>query len=490
MELAVVMQLMSMHHTIAISPDEIKFSPLSWVDPVGQIFYWRGRVFRGIRHEAVSQVKDLFASGFLDELITKHLFPRTWITDFTLSNFPLVVEHEAIQYVTYPHEWSFDMLRDAAVTVLAANEVARKYGYQMQDCHGYNILFDGTKPKYIDLGSFIPSNYTSAFLPVDEFLGTYWYPLSIWSEGNAFLAKRIITSSNEVMPSSSYHLYKNALLRLVRPRRRHRWAKRSRRLLSAIANLLPENLERWQRRLLLSLPIECLTRYPDLLRERLLHLEAPEPDTFWHNYHSQYLEDGNIISSPRLDRIVQIVKGLPVESVLELAGNQGVLGVLLLNETQIRHSVITDYDPTAVNWLYQFGRDNSNIPEGKLLQPAILNFMVPEMDGYCPPPVDRLRADLVAALAVTHHLALSQGFPIKNIMKCIASYTREYGLIEYMPLGLWNGNDSPPLPSWYNQTWFEAAFTEFFDLLSVEEVEENRILYIGRLKQAAVGRAA
>jgi hypothetical protein len=113
--------------------------------------------------------------------------------------------------------------------------------------------------------------------------------------------------------------------------------------------------------------------------------------------------------------------------------------------------------------------------------------MLPEMAFGESPPPERLRSDLVIALAVTHHLVLSQNFPLREVLRTMAGYTRRFAMVEFMPMGLWNGHTAPPVPGWYTQDWFHRIFAEFFDSITVEKLEENRILFVGHLK-ASVSR--
>ena len=102
----------------AISPREVRYSNLSLVDDVGRVFNWKNGIYRGINPTAARQVRELLASEFMEELTRRGLFPESKITEHTLEGFAFVVEHQAIPYVTYPHEWAFDMFKDAALAVL------------------------------------------------------------------------------------------------------------------------------------------------------------------------------------------------------------------------------------------------------------------------------------------------------------------------------------------------------------------------------------
>jgi hypothetical protein len=463
---------------------EIEYSNLSLVDDVGRVFYWRGGIYRGIYSQSASQVEILFESGLLAELSERRLFPKSRISAHTLAGYALIVEHETMPHVTYPHEWSFDMLRDASLSVLEISEIAARFGWRLKDCHPYNVLFHLGHPIYVDLGSFIPRSTDDGFLRGTDFLSLYWQPLTIWASGDRFLAQRIISSGHETMPVMSWLLYKCALLRLLSDRTKN-WACRQwQRITGRIASLFRSGsaLGSIAAPVAGAIPISFCIGNIEMLRVKMSALSAPVPSSAWHDYHGEYMQQGRPTSTPRFDRLIEIVNSLDCESVVELGGNQGLLSLLLCSKTDVKHVVCTDYDDNAINQLYGHLRKSESMPLGRNIQPAVINFMVPEMNFHTTHPSERFRSDLVTALAVTHHLTLTQNFHLSQIMHNIASYTRKYALVEFMPLGLWNGTVAPPIPDWYNSTWFLAAFSEYFDVVQVEHIEPNRVLHVGKLK--------
>lgn len=472
-----------------IPPDEIQYSSLSLFDEIGKVFHWRGRVCRGIKTTAANQVRDLFASGFINELTERGLFPRSEITDYKLEDFALVIEHEVVPVVTYPHEWSFDMFRDAALAVLEVNEIAARYGWSLKDCHPYNVLFNGSRPIYIDLGSFIPATRNTGLISAAGFLSCYWYPLSIWASGDAFLAQRIISCSNGAMPPSSWVSYQHPVMRRLSSQRSAGLAKNRERVLRRGARIVGHRnkLRRPLRSFVDFLPAELFAYAPDLLRQKIMNLPPPPVGSEWHSYQDEYFAADGLAPTPRFERILEIIETLDCESTVELAGNQGLLSLLVANRTAVQRVISTDSDSEAVNRFHKYCRNHSELFSGKTLQAAVLNFMGPEENFYTEPPATRFQSDLVIALAITHHLTLSQDFPLRKVMQTIASYTSKFALVEFMPLGLWNGQTAAPLPEWYTLEWFQQAFKESFELESVEELEANRVLLLGRLRKNSGG---
>ena len=63
----------------------------------------------------------------------------------------LILEHDKIQYISYPYEWSFSQLKDAAIFHLDFHLFLLKNDATLIDASAYNIQFIGTKLKFIDV---------------------------------------------------------------------------------------------------------------------------------------------------------------------------------------------------------------------------------------------------------------------------------------------------------------------------------------------------
>jgi hypothetical protein len=465
-----------------INKEDIEFASLSFIDDIGRVFFWEERVFRAIKQGADKRVRALFSCGLIDELVENNIFPKSWITNYNLEGYALVLEHERYFPVTYPYEWSFSMLQDAAITILKTNIIARKYGYQTKDCHGFNIVFDGCHPKFIDLGSFVNvSDEFRGWLAYEEFLGCYYYPLSIWKDGNSHIARKIL-QGHTTMPHISYLLYRFTFCRILNLI----WLEKAARLFYKLKTFSPQFSVVKEDGYIKSLVRQMASKNMLPFMKVDLHawvrkIRKLSPKcyvTIWGGYHDEFCQEEAILSTPRFDRIVKIVKNLKPSSILELAGNQGILSMLLVDELPGVPVICTDYDENAVDIMYQRLKErNINV------YPALLDFMYPTLIAFGANPSDRFRADVVLALAVSHHLLLNGCMPIEVVFRTLSSYSRKYVLVEFMPLGLYDGSTAPPLPEWYTLDWFRGNFTQHYDLLQEEKLEENRIVFVGVLKK-------
>ena len=82
-------------------------------DRHGFIFAWQNKLFRAIYPSAEEHVRELFDCGLISELVSLRIFPESFLTDYSMEGINLIVEHQLIERVTYPTEWSYLMLRDA-----------------------------------------------------------------------------------------------------------------------------------------------------------------------------------------------------------------------------------------------------------------------------------------------------------------------------------------------------------------------------------------
>lgn len=225
---------------ITIPTGEIK-QPSYHADDLGFVFKWHGHLLRGIYPNAVDQAKGYFESGFLEEIVQKGLFPKTWISDFNNEQFGLIIEHELIEPVTYATEWNFQMLKDAAMLLLDIALIGRKYGYDMIDCHKLNVMFYHNSPLYVDLGSFVPAKKgAKGWKPFSSFSQSYFYILDVWSHGASQLAKRMMAPHVE-MNEQDYLVYKSWLCRVCPPILNARIMVRKR--LCELANMSDEQTE-------------------------------------------------------------------------------------------------------------------------------------------------------------------------------------------------------------------------------------------------------
>ena len=461
---------------VTLNAEEVQFLQKRQRDDIGRVFSWNGRIFRGVFPGREEHVRSMFSTGMLEELIFQDCFPETWITDYKMEGFSLVLEHRRIWPVVYPQDWTFSMLKDAALLVCKTALIAKTRGYNMRDCHGLNVLFDGVIPKFIDLGSFIPDKYLG-WKPYEEFLRFYYYPLKIW-QYNSFVAKLSIFSGNLTL-HETYWKYRHPFFRRMSPRLLNRligWYLRPAMLASSPFSVV-ESMS-YINKLFYKLIKKRVVVPESIDLKRLMNkvtlINQDKTGSQWGSYHENIKEKAD-----RFDRIIEIINSNEgcVKSAIDLGGNQGKFSRQLLEKTCINEVVCIDSDENAIDAGYC---------QEKIVRTGKITFVHYDFMGGIVKlrfmlPCKRFECDLVIALALTHHLILSQGYDAEDICKNISAYARRYVIIEFMPLGLWVKGSKPNTPDWYTIDWFREAFRKYFDLVLEEKLRENNILFVGKV---------
>lgn len=460
-----------------IPADEIRLSPLSYMD-AGVLFRWRDKLYRAIPPGRVDLVRRLFSTGLIDALVKQGLFVQSSITDLALDGYGLVVEHEEIRPVSYPREWTFSMLKDAGLLVLRLNEISSRYGFQTQDCHSYNVVFSGESPRYVDLGSFVPSK-ANALLSRDVFQQSYCYPLKIWRSLGPVWGLRAIQRPGFLLSVEDYLAARWPVFRWPLVSAAGRALARTARLQS----LPDEAFDHFKARhpgwkVTVAALIRNGGRWPAAFHRVRRMLEAVEPPrarTDWSDYHDDLAgarEEARL--TPRFRHVADRLSSLGVASVLEIAANQGLLSQALKRADPGLPVIATDRDEAALDKGYRTAKS-----QRLGIQWAVLDPFFNERSNVEDAPEERFRSEAVVALALTHHLLLTAGYSLDRVLHALSLYSSRYVLVEFMPLGLYDGTSPAAVPAWYTAEWFQAGFEKRFELIERTQLEENRILFVG-----------
>ena len=128
----------------------------SFRDPAGNIFYYENKVFRILNNEGLKRYNFLKKNNLLEkciknEFLIKSFEKRNEDLKINFFNDKKIIEHEKINYISYPYEWCFEQLKDAALHHLNFHLFLLKNNATLIDGSAYNIQFIGHKPIFIDL---------------------------------------------------------------------------------------------------------------------------------------------------------------------------------------------------------------------------------------------------------------------------------------------------------------------------------------------------
>ena len=157
-----------------------QLEPGSFRDPESRVFYAGDEVYRALSPDGLSDFEALRESGLLDD----ERIVRTAIADDTAALRGLLVHepaavlrHERVPFVSYPYEWTFSMLKDAALLQLDLLLASLEHDLVLKDSTPYNVQFKGARPVFVDVGSFERIREGEPWIGYRQFCMLYLYPL-------------------------------------------------------------------------------------------------------------------------------------------------------------------------------------------------------------------------------------------------------------------------------------------------------------------------
>jgi hypothetical protein len=457
----------------------------SFRDPAASVFYVDGKVFRGLRAAGAADWALLAEAPFFERFVTDGRLVGTTVVDpgslpaGEVDEFDVVLEHERIPFVSYPYEWTFEMLRDAARLHLEVLLAALDDGITMKDGYAYNIQWRGAQPSFIDIGSFEPVR-GGVWPGYRQFCQTMLFPLMLEAHLGVAFQPYLAGSLEGLTPGD--------MRRLLRGRMKFkRGAFRNVYLHSVIegrstktgTEAVKEELGR------AGLGVELAKATTTKLLKLVSGLRTPHHDSNW----SQYRETCSYSDADRVakERFVRyVVTENKFEVVWDLGCNDGAFARIAAEHASL--VVAADSDPVVVDGLYRSLRDDG--PANVL--PLVMNLLDPssargwrgrERRAFD----DRGRPDLVLALALVHHLALAGNVPLVEIVDWLASLS-DTVVVEFVdrhdPMAeRLLANKPRGTHDDYERAEFEAALEAKFEVTRREELPSgSRVLYAARLR--------
>jgi hypothetical protein len=415
-------------------------------------------------------------SGLYEDLsVGGLLIPHTQVDlNLALSHDAIaVLMPEVVKTVSYPYEWCFSQLKDAALTTLQIQRRAIEHGMTLKDASAYNIQFHNGRPVLIDSLSFEPYQPGSPWKPYRQFCQHFVAPLVLMSHvdvrlsrlaGNYIdgipldLASNICKARTRFNPRIAMHIHLHA---------RMQNSKTAQRPLKQTAGGFGKNA-------LMGL-IESLQSLVDSLSWK------PE-GTEWADYYSDtnYSVDAMAAKHRLVSEFLTQIDPPPA-TVWDLGANNGEFSAVATS--QGFNTVAWDIDPAAVEKNYRTRRDDRRmLPLVQDLtnpSPAI-GWSLRERDSL----IARGPADAVMALALIHHLAIGNNVPIPDVAGFFAKVGR-WLIVEFVPKEdsqvqrlLSTREDVFP---GYVREEFEAAFSREFEIVRKETIAgSRRTLYLMR----------
>lgn len=167
-----------------LSLTDLTFDAGSFRDRSARVFFHQGNVFRALSSRAHSDWQRVSREPFFERLISQgHVVGTVELSAEESRQLAVsdsctaVLRHDRIPFVTYPYEWSFSMLRDAALLHLEILCEAIPQGIILKDSSPYNVQFRGSRPVFIDVGSFAAHSSGEPWTGYRQFCEMMLFPL-------------------------------------------------------------------------------------------------------------------------------------------------------------------------------------------------------------------------------------------------------------------------------------------------------------------------
>jgi hypothetical protein len=171
--------------TVSPHPDSAasRIDPGSYRDPGSRVFHEDGNVYRFIDERSLRNWERLTETKFFsDGVASGHIVDTELVSGYPLNEddgWAAVLRHDRIPVISYPYEWTFSMLREAALLQLDLLLAALSEGMILKDSTPFNVQWRGTTPVFIDIGSFEILDDGEVWVGYRQFLAQYLYPLML-----------------------------------------------------------------------------------------------------------------------------------------------------------------------------------------------------------------------------------------------------------------------------------------------------------------------
>ena len=447
----------------------------SFRDPSGFVFQRNGEIFRQVNLSYKDEYDLLIGSGLYENLVNDNLLIAHRETEEDPPEPSLaykIVRPEQITTISYPYEWCFSQLQDAARLTLRIQKRAMARGMSLKDCSAYNIQFRDGRPILIDSLSFEKYDEGAPWVAYRQFCQHFLAPLALMAYTDARLNQLMrvfidglpLDLTSRLLPWRS-----RAVIPLLVHIHLHAAAQRR----YAGAAVAQSGRGR-------SMSKTALLGLIDDLRRMVLRLRWKTVSIGWADYYETHAYSPIALDAKQ--RLVdEFIESVGPGSVWDLGANTGRFS-RLASQRGIP-TIAFDLDPASVELNYLECRSKG---EPQLL-PLVIDLNNPSPGlGWNNQErsslIDRGPADMALALALIHHLAISNNVPLEDLALFFSRLCR-WLVIEFVP------KDDPQVArlllnrkdifSGYTVEAFERAFSARFSLNRIEALPESgRRMYL------------
>lgn len=460
----------------------------SFRDPSGRVYCINGRIFRGVNNKTANNFRQLKETKFYQRALKNKTIVPTWFADnsdlqvqkILSDGWDNVLEHEKLPLISYPYEWTFSMLKDAALLQLGFLEEAFEEGWTLKDATPYNIQFTGSHPVFIDIPSFVPRSSGDTWIGYRQFCMLNLFPLMLTSYLKIPFQPVLRSYLDGIDPITMRKYFrglrifrKGILSHVVFPAFLEKQVERTEKDKAPAKKR--ENKS--QSDLIVKSLISSMKKLVQGLSHNVIHTE-------WSEYSVNHSYDKNDYSEKETF-IRDAVQHSKPNISWDIGGNTGHFSKILADSS---HYVLTiDGDHDAVEKLY---REQKKVESSKIL-PLVMNLAnISPNQGWMGKERlaldQRNNPDFVIVLALIHHMGLSANIPLGDFLEWLK------GLAPKLVIEFVDRDDEMVIKlltnktekfSNYNKETFIKELEKRFTIISQKDLKEGcRSLYFCQVK--------
>ena len=339
------------------------------------------------------------------------------VTTRTEEDGTVIFEHSPIANWNYPWEWTWSMLRDAALVHLDLLLICANHGWTMSDATSFNVVFNQGRPVFIDHGSFVPRDDSDPWWAYTDFCEHFLYPLLVTAYTDVRLAPQLRGGFGRVTLNDAYAILKT---------RKHKKGVLKYVLLPYFAANKSDLSVDQVSDSTSEMTTEIFTKILDGLRSLIETLDPPGGVSTWSEYNSRSHYKGTALDE-KGTFVDKIVAATSPKTVLDMGANDGHFSSIAAQHAGV--VIAADGDPLVVDHLY-VSKPPANILT--LVQDATnpspaMGWRSQERTGF----FDRIQPDLVLALAVFHHVVFTGNVPLNQLGLWMSEINSDF-LVEFV----------------------------------------------------------
>ncbi len=453
----------------------------SFRDPCGQVYKilneQNTQIIRGVNSSTYEEQAILLETNFFQSLlktkkvVTTNIFDKKLILDKKVaSEWPFFLSHSVVNFISYPYEWTFGQLKDAAILHLELLKDSLNNGWIIKDSSPYNIQFLNNQPIFIDTPSFKKWKSGAGWDSYRQFCMMFLYPLML--EAYLDIDFRPLMKSNLDGIDSKY-LYKSlgALDTLRKGVISHVLFPYfiEKNILKKEKDNAPAKIRNQIHHSRISV-IALVDSMLSIVKSLSLNANI----SAWADYDhiNTYKKKDNDIKK---DFLKKVTLNNNYQTVWDFGSNTGLFSDYISNN--VNNIIAMDSDSIAVEKMYQRLK----------MQDSNINPLVMRLENMSPDhgfnALERVKLErrsqpnLVICLALIHHIRINSNIPCKNFLQYLRSLNSDV-IIEFvnrddeMVIKLLTNKDEKYED--YNLQSFELEASNFFNIIDTAIIKDGR----------------